>query len=55
MTGALTPAGELRAPLLTVAAPQAQLPLEQEREGCGVEDATPSVISTLSTRTMETS
>ena len=33
LTGALTPAGELRAPP-TVAAPRAQLPLEQEHERC---------------------
>ena len=31
--GALTLAGEQRAPPPTVAAPQAQLPLEQEHEG----------------------
>ena len=51
--GARTLAGEQRAPPPTVAAPQAQLPLEQE--ACDAEDATPSVISTSSTRTMETS
>ena len=44
--GALTLAGEQRAPSPTVAAPQAQLPLEQERER-RVARRTPHPLSSL--------
>jgi len=44
--GALTLAGEQRAPPPTVAAPQAQLPLEQEHEG-RVVSRTPHPLSSL--------